>query len=196
MANIIFMDNFDSFTYNIVDDLRTMGHNVEIYRNHLSVDFFMDKLAATVNPILFLSPGPCYPKDAGSMLSVIKTALGKYPMIGVCLGHQAIIETYGGMIIPAEDYIHGETSYVEHDGQAMFANLPNPMSVARYHSLVGVDIPKNLTINGAVKNMAMSIRDDKNYVMGFQFHPESILTTDGYRLLGQSINWLEKFYQA
>lgn len=194
MANIIFMDNFDSFTYNIVDDLRTMGHNVEIYRNNLSTEFFLEKLAQTENPLLFLSPGPCYPKDAGSMLDVIKASIGKYPMIGICLGHQAIIETYGGKIIPADDYIHGETSSIQHDGQAMFNGLPNPMSVARYHSLVGVDIPKALTINASVNNMAMAVRDDKNYVMGFQFHPESILTTDGYCLLSQSIDWLLDFY--
>ncbi|GAA5103191.1 aminodeoxychorismate/anthranilate synthase component II [Wohlfahrtiimonas larvae] len=194
MANIIFMDNFDSFTYNIVDDLRTMGHNVEIYRNNLSTEFFLEKLAQTENPLLFLSPGPCYPKDAGSMLDVIKASIGKYPMIGVCLGHQAIIETYGGRIIPADDYIHGETSNIQHDGQAMFKGLPNPMSVARYHSLVGVNIPKALTINASVNNMAMAVRDDQNYVMGFQFHPESILTTDGYCLLSQSIDWLMDFY--
>ena len=194
MANIIFMDNFDSFTYNIVDDLRMMGHNVEIYRNNLSTEFFLEKLAQTENPLLFLSPGPCYPKDAGSMLDVIKASIGKYPMIGICLGHQAIIETYGGKIIPADDYIHGETSSIQHDGQAIFKGLPNPMSVARYHSLVGVDIPKALTINASVNNMAMAVRDDQNYVMGFQFHPESILTTDGYCLLSQSIDWLLDFY--
>ena len=194
MANIIFMDNFDSFTYNIVDDLRTMGHNVEIYRNNLSTEFFMEKLAQTENSLLFLSPGPCYPKDAGSMLDVIKASIGKYPMIGICLGHQAIIETYGGKIIPADDYIHGETSHIQHDGQAMFKDLPNPMGVARYHSLVGVEIPEALTINASVNNMAMAVRDDQNYVMGFQFHPESILTTDGYCLLSQSIDWLLDFY--
>lgn len=194
MANIIFMDNFDSFTYNIVDDLRTMGHNVEIYRNNLSTAFFMTMLAEIDDPILVLSPGPGYPKDAGSMLDVIKASIGLHPMIGICLGHQAIIETYGGKIIPADDYIHGETSHIQHDGQAMFKGLPNPMSVARYHSLVGVDIPKALTINASVNNMAMAVRDDKNYVMGFQFHPESILTTDGYCLLSQSIDWLLDFY--
>lgn len=195
MANIIFMDNFDSFAYNLVNDLRTMGHNVEIYRNDLSVDFFKEKLASTENPILFLSPGPCYPKDAGSLLNVIKDSIGKYPMIGVCLGHQAIIEAYGGKVVPANDYIHGETSYINHDGLEMYENLPNPMNVARYHSLVGIDLPENLTVNGKVGEMAMSIRDSANYVMGFQFHPESILTTDGYRLLEQSIEWLEKYYQ-
>lgn len=195
MANIIFMDNFDSFAYNLVNDLRTMGHNVEIYRNDLSVDFFKEKLASTENPILFLSPGPCYPKDAGSLLNVIKDSIGQYPMIGVCLGHQAIIEAYGGKVVPANDYIHGETSYINHDGLEMYENLPNPMNVARYHSLVGIDLPENLTVNGKVGEMAMSIRDSANYVMGFQFHPESILTTDGYRLLEQSIEWLEKYYQ-
>lgn len=195
MANIVFMDNFDSFAYNLVNDLRTMGHSVEIYRNDLPVEFFMEKLSATKNPILFLSPGPCYPKDAGSLLNVIKTSIGQYPMIGICLGHQAIIETYGGKIVPANDYIHGETSYVHHDGAEMYQGLPNPMNVARYHSLVGVDISESLTINGKVGDMAMSVRDNKNGVMGFQFHPESILTTDGYQLLEQSIVWLEKYYQ-
>lgn len=195
MANIIFMDNFDSFAYNLVNDLRTMGHTVEIYRNDLSKEFFLEKLAMTDDPILFLSPGPCYPKDAGSMLSVIEASIGHYPMIGVCLGHQAIIETYGGSIVPANDYIHGETSYVQHDGEKMYQHLPNPMNVARYHSLVGINIPEQLTVNGRVGDMAMSVRDDEHYVLGFQFHPESILTTEGYQLLEQSIDWLKEFYR-
>lgn len=194
MANIVFMDNFDSFTYNIVNDLRTMGHNVVIYRNDLSVDFFMEKLETLEKAILFLSPGPCYPKDAGSMLEVIARAKGHYPIMGICLGHQAIIESYGGTITASDDYLHGETSYITHDGLAMFANLPNPVQVARYHSLKGENIPDALVINAQVNNISMAVRDDVNYVVGLQFHPESILTTEGYQILEQSIEWLEAFY--
>ena len=147
MANILFIDNIDSFTYNLVDQLRSSKHHVTVYRNTLPADVIIEKLAQMQNPILFLSPGPGAPSGAGCMPELLKRLKGKLPIIGICLGHQAIVESYGGSIVPAGDILHGKASLIEHDGQAMFQGLPNPLPVARYHSLKGENIPKSLTIN-------------------------------------------------
>ena len=189
MANILFIDNVDSFTYNLVDQLRHNQHNVTIYRNTIPADVIIEKLSQMQNPILMLSPGPGTPSEAGSMPELLKRLKGKLPIIGICLGHQAIVESYGGMIVPAGDILHGKASLIEHDGQAMFKGLPNPLPVARYHSLKGENIPKTLTINAMCNNIVMAVRNDEDRVCGFQFHPESILTIQGVKLLEQTIEW-------
>ena len=189
MANILFIDNVDSFTYNLVDQLRHNQHNVTIYRNTIPADVIIEKLSHMQNPILMLSPGPGTPSEAGSMPELLKRLKGKLPIIGICLGHQAIVESYGGMIVPAGDILHGKASLIEHDGQAMFKGLPNPLPVARYHSLKGENIPKTLTINAMCNNIVMAVRNDEDRVCGFQFHPESILTIQGVKLLEQTIEW-------
>lgn len=112
---------------------------------------------------------------------------GKLPIIGICLGHQAIVEAYGGYVGQAGEILHGKASSIEHDGQAMFAGLANPLPVARYHSLVGSNVPAGLTINAHFNGMVMAVRHDADRVCGFQFHPESILTTQGARLLEQTL---------
>lgn len=189
MANILFLDNVDSFTYNLVDQLRHNQHNVTIYRNTIPADVIIEKLSQMQNPILMLSPGPGAPSEAGSMPELLKRLKGKLPIIGICLGHQAIVESYGGMIVPAGDILHGKASLIEHDGQAMFKELPNPLPVARYHSLKGENIPKTLTVNAMCNNIVMAVRNDQDRVCGFQFHPESILTIQGVKLLEQTIEW-------
>lgn len=189
MANILFLDNVDSFTYNLVDQLRHNQHNVTIYRNTIPADVIIEKLSQMQNPILMLSPGPGAPSEAGSMPELLKRLKGKLPIIGICLGHQAIVESYGGMIVPAGDILHGKASLIEHDGQAMFKDLPNPLPVARYHSLKGENIPKTLTVNAMCNNIVMAVRNDQDRVCGFQFHPESILTIQGVKLLEQTIAW-------
>ncbi|MCX8660676.1 bifunctional anthranilate synthase glutamate amidotransferase component TrpG/anthranilate phosphoribosyltransferase TrpD [Gilliamella sp. B2772] len=189
MANILFLDNVDSFTYNLVDQLRHNQHNVTIYRNTIPADVIIEKLSQIQNPILMLSPGPGAPSEAGSMPELLKRLKGKLPIIGICLGHQAIVESYGGMIVPAGDILHGKASLIEHDGQAMFKDLPNPLPVARYHSLKGENIPKTLTVNAMCNNIVMAVRNDQDRVCGFQFHPESILTIQGVKLLEQTIEW-------
>src|SRR5699024_9643545 len=110
-------------------------------------------------------------------------AKGKFPIIGICLGHQAIVEAYGGKVIAAGEILHGQSSLIEHDQQAMFHGLPTPLPVARYHSLVTADIPADLVVNASYHDMVMAIRHDQHRICGFQFHPESILTADGARLL-------------
>ncbi|RNM03887.1 glutamine amidotransferase [Dickeya undicola] len=189
MADILLLDNIDSFTYNLVDQLRASGHNVVVYRNQLPADVIIDRLQHMEKPVLMLSPGPGTPSEAGCMPTLLQRLRGQLPIIGICLGHQAIVEAYGGHVGQAGEILHGKASSIEHDGQAMFSNLPNPLPVARYHSLVGSNIPAELVINASFNGMVMAVRHDKHRVCGFQFHPESILTTHGARLLNQTLDW-------
>ena len=189
MADILLLDNFDSFTYNLVDQLRTFGHRVMVYRNSLPVEPLLEQLRSMENPVLMLSPGPGAPADAGSMPALLAAVRGKVPVIGICLGHQAIVESYGGTVGQAGEILHGKASAISHDGQEMFSGLPDPLPVARYHSLVGSNIPPDLTVNATFNGMVMAIRHDEDKVCGFQFHPESILTTRGATLLEQTLSW-------
>ncbi|MGL4858657.1 MAG: glutamine amidotransferase-related protein [Enterobacteriaceae bacterium] len=189
MATILLLDNFDSFTYNLVDLMRSQGHQVVIYRNHHPVSLLEQQLAQMKNPLLLLSPGPGTPAQAGCMPQLLKRMRGKVPVIGICLGHQAIIEACGGKIVPAGTIVHGKTSFISHDGCAMFAGLPSPLQVARYHSLTGENIAEPLVVNASCDGIVMAVRNDNEKLCGFQFHPESILTTYGSRLLEQTIHW-------
>lgn len=210
MADILLLDNIDSFTWNLVDQLRASGHSVVVYRNHVPAQTLIERLATMDNPVLMLSPGPGAPSEAGCMPELLTRLRGKLPIIGICLGHQAIVEAYGGYVGQAGEILHGKASSIEHDNQAMFTGLPNPLPVARYHSLVGSNIPAGLTVNASFNGMVMAVRHDADRVVGFQFHPESILTSHGARLLEQTLEWalkkqepantlqpiLEKLYQA
>ncbi|UJR54418.1 glutamine amidotransferase [Dickeya zeae MS1] len=189
MADILLLDNIDSFTYNLVDQLRASGHNVVVYRNQLPADVIIERLQQMEKPVLMLSPGPGTPAEAGCMPVLLQRLRGQLPIIGICLGHQAIVEAYGGHVGQAGEILHGKASSVEHDGQAMFTGLPSPLPVARYHSLVGSNIPAELVINASFNGMVMAVRHDEHRVCGFQFHPESILTTQGARLLNQTLDW-------
>ncbi len=189
MADILLLDNVDSFTYNLVDQLRANGHHVVIYRNQVPAHTIIDRISQLENPILMLSPGPGAPSEAGCMPELLQRLRGKLPIIGICLGHQAIIEAWGGYVGQAGEILHGKASAIVHDGEAMFAGLPSPLPVARYHSLVGSNIPASLTVSAHFNDMVMAVRNDEERVCGFQFHPESILTTQGARLLEQTLTW-------
>ncbi|TPG62498.1 anthranilate synthase component II [Ewingella americana] len=189
MADILLIDNVDSFTYNLVDQLRSSGHNVVIYRNQIPADVILEKLSQLEKPVLMLSPGPGTPSEAGCMPELLKRLRGQLPIIGICLGHQAIVETYGGYVGQAGEILHGKASSITHDNEGMFAGMNNPLPVARYHSLVGSQIPDGLTVNARYGEMVMAVRHDKDRVCGFQFHPESILTSQGARLLEQTLAW-------
>ncbi|SBT81897.1 Anthranilate synthase component 2 [secondary endosymbiont of Trabutina mannipara] len=189
MADILLLDNIDSFTYNLVDQLRASNHRVIIYRNNLPTFFIIKEILKIKNPILILSPGPGIPSQAGCMLELLTKLRGKLPIIGICLGHQAIILSYGGYIVQADEIIHGKASLINHDNQDMFAGMSNPLLVARYHSFIGKDIPSSLTINANYNNIVMAIRNNNDRICGFQFHPESILTTQGTHLLNNTILW-------
>lgn len=189
MADILLLDNVDSFTYNLVDQLRASGHQVVIYRNQIAADIIVDRLSQMAQPVLMLSPGPGTPANAGCMPELLQRLRGQMPIIGICLGHQAIVEAYGGHVGQAGEILHGKASAITHDGEGMFAGMPNPLPVARYHSLVGSHIPAELVVNAHFGDMVMAVRHDRHRVCGFQFHPESILTTHGARLLEQTLAW-------
>lgn len=188
---IYLLDNFDSFTYNLVDQFRSLGYEVIIYRNDVDADFIADKLLNETQPAaLVLSPGPGAPHEAGSLMALIANVAGKVPMLGICLGHQALIEHYGGKVERAKQVVHGKASPTEHNGKGIFANLPSPLPVARYHSLVATQVPDCLEIIATTEDMPMAIIHQQDNAVGFQFHPESILTTLGSQLLVQSLDYL------
>jgi anthranilate synthase/aminodeoxychorismate synthase-like glutamine amidotransferase len=195
MADILLLDNLDSFTYNLVEQLRNKNNNVLIYRNNVDIKIILNSINKIKNPILMLSPGPSTPKNAGCMLNLINEVKGKIPIVGICLGHQAIVEAYGGIIGYAGEIFHGRASLINHDGLEMFEGLPQPLPVARYHSLICNKIPKNFIINSYFNDMIMSVRNNLDYVCGFQFHPESILTTSGALLLEKIIDWASSKYK-
>ncbi|MFT7681997.1 aminodeoxychorismate/anthranilate synthase component II [Moritella dasanensis] len=191
MSNTLFLlDNFDSFTYNLVDQFRSLGHDVKIYRNSISAEAIKQQIDACENdPIVVLSPGPGNPSEAGCLLELIRLCRGQYPMIGICLGHQALVQQYGGVVGRAEEIMHGKASSINHDGQLMFAGLSQPLPVARYHSLVATEVPSSLTVNAEFNGMPMAIIQPEDKVIGFQFHPESILTSEGAELLKNTLAW-------
>jgi anthranilate synthase component 2 len=189
MADIVFVDNFDSFTYNLVDQFRSLGHRVTIYRNHIAAEVIAEAVNKLEQPVVVLSPGPGAPSEAGCMPALIQLLKGKVPMIGICLGHQAIVEAYGGTVAGAGEIIHGKVSMMEHQGHTVYQGLPSPLAIARYHSLVATEVPEVLTITAEVNGLVMSVAQERDKVVGFQFHPESIMTTYGATLLENSIEW-------
>ena len=188
MDNIFLLDNFDSFTYNLVDQFRALGYPVRVYRNSVPASHIMSEIAACDgNGILVLSPGPGAPHEAGCLLELIRLARGTMPILGICLGHQALCQAYGGHVGAAGEIIHGKRSFIEHNGQGPFADLPMPLAVARYHSLVATYVPAALTVTAHYNGMTMAIEHLTDRVLGFQFHPESIMTPQGARLLMQAL---------
>ena len=189
MAHIVLLDNFDSFTYNLVDQFRSLGYPVTIYRNSLSATAFEEAVNKLEKPVVVLSPGPGAPSEAGCMPEVIQRLKGKVPMIGICLGHQAIVEAYDGSVAGAGEIVHGKSAMMNHNQHAIFDGLPNPLSIARYHSLVATKVTDQLTITATVDDLVMAVIQEEDKVCGFQFHPESILTTQGADLLINTLNW-------
>ncbi|MGC9422634.1 aminodeoxychorismate/anthranilate synthase component II [Vibrio sp.] len=190
MANIIFIDNFDSFTYNLVDQFRSLGHQVTIYRNHIAATVIEQAIQQFDNPVLVLSPGPGAPSQAGAMPNILQGLKGKVPMIGICLGHQAIVEAYGGIVSGADEIVHGKISMMKHHQHPIYQGLASPLAIARYHSLVATQVPECLTVTAQVDGLVMSVVHEQDKVCGFQFHPESIMTTQGATLLKNAINWV------
>ncbi|MFC1235799.1 aminodeoxychorismate/anthranilate synthase component II [Vibrio sp. F74] len=189
MANLVFIDNFDSFTYNLVDQFRSLGHHVTIYRNNIAATTIENAVAQLDNPVIILSPGPGAPSDAGSMPELLQLMKGKVPIIGICLGHQAIVEAYGGTVEGAGEIVHGKVSMMEHQNHKVYQGLPSPLAVARYHSLVATSVPEDLMITAQVNGLVMSVVHEQDRLCGYQFHPESIMTTYGATLLANSIQW-------
>ncbi|HEX4997161.1 MAG TPA: aminodeoxychorismate/anthranilate synthase component II [Terriglobia bacterium] len=178
---ILVIDNYDSFTYNLVQYLGEMGQDLRIFRND---KITLDEIAALKPDRIVISPGPGAPKDAGVSESLIERFHRSIPILGVCLGHQAIGEVFGGSIVRAPTLMHGKTSQIFHDGRSVFKDLPQGFLATRYHSLMVTDIPDCLEISARTSDdVVMGLRHREYPVEGIQFHPESIMTDVGKQLL-------------
>jgi anthranilate synthase component 2 len=180
---IAVIDNYDSFTYNLVQYLGTLGATVEVYRNDALT---ADALAAKSPEGLLISPGPGEPRDAGISEAAIRKLAGRVPVLGVCLGHQALAEVYGGKVVRAQRLMHGKTSPILHRGRGLFAGLDNPFEATRYHSLIVEKdgLPESLeAIAWTPEGELMGIKHRDHETWGVQFHPESVLTAQGLRLI-------------
>ena len=180
---VLLIDNYDSFTYNLVQSFLVLGARVEVFRN----DQISIQEAQSLNPThLVISPAPGRPDDAGVSLQMIAAFEGQLPILGVCLGHQSLVQHFGGKIISAARLMHGKTSQIEHDGQSLFTGLSQPCEVGRYHSLA-VDrelIPEMLEVTSRTTGgEIMGVRHKRLPIEGVQFHPESVLTPEGDKLL-------------
>jgi para-aminobenzoate synthetase component II len=187
VTRILVVDNYDSFVFNLVQYLQQLGAECVVRRNDAISTDEVDDLS--VDGIL-LSPGPGTPHDAGVTEDMVRWGAGRMPILGVCLGHQAIAEVYGGVVDRAEELLHGRTSEVEHAGAGVLAGLPDPFTATRYHSLAVVDgtLPAELEVTArTVGGVIMGVKHREYAVEGVQFHPESVLTQGGHRLLA---NWL------
>jgi para-aminobenzoate synthetase component II len=186
---ILMIDNYDSFTYNLVQYLGEMGEELKVIRNDQTTIKGIEDLKPQ---FLMISPGPCSPNEAGISLEAIENFAGKTPVFGVCLGHQSIAQVFGGEVVRAERLMHGKTSMVYHDGKTIFAELENPFPAARYHSLIVKkdSLPACLEVSAwTEEGEIMAIRHKTLPVEGVQFHPESILTTSGKQLLRNFISF-------
>ena len=180
---ILLLDNYDSFTYNLAQYLGQMGQELEIRRND---QVTLDEIQDLRPERIVISPGPCTPKEAGISVPLIQRFAGKIPILGVCLGHQAIGAAFGGRVIRAQKIMHGKTSEIQHDGKTIFWDLPQQFVATRYHSLIveRKSLPGTLEISAETADgTIMGLRHRKLRVEGVQFHPESILTSAGFRLL-------------
>ena len=192
--NVLFIDNFDSFTFNLVDELRKREAEVEIWRNDITAaDAFAHAMWMDAPRLIVLSPGPSTPAEAGCCLELIALASGRIPLFGVCLGHQAIVQAFGGTVERAADVMHGKTSLVEHQRGGIFRDLPSPLRVGRYHSLVAGKIPRSLRATATTGPYVMAVEHESEPVIGVQFHPESILTPDGGAILDRVVDWAREW---
>ena len=187
---VFVLDSYDSFTYNLVQYLGELGADVEVYRND---ELTVEQVEALKPDRILLSPGPCTPREAGILVPLIQHMAGKVPILGVCLGHQAIGEAFGGQVVRARQLMHGKTSPVDHDGKGIFTGLPTPLTCTRYHSLIVEEesLPAELAVtartptngSGPVGSVIMGLRHRTLPIEGVQFHPESVLTEGGRQMI-------------
>ena len=180
---LLLIDNYDSFTYNLVQAFLVLGADVHVYRNDAMT---VDEALAFAPSHLCISPGPGTPYDAGVSMDMIRAFAGRLPVLGVCLGHQSIVEVFGGKVVRAGRLMHGKTSMIQHDGNTLFEGLPQPCEVGRYHSLIAAPetLPPELEVSArTAEGEIMGVRHRTLMVEGVQFHPESILTPDGPALM-------------
>jgi len=185
---ILVIDNYDSFTYNLVQYLGELGADLHVVRNDALT---VDQIRALRPERIIISPGPCTPNEAGVSLEVIRQLGQSTPILGVCLGHQSIGQAYGGTVVRAPYLMHGKVSLIEHDGTGLFEGIPSPMTATRYHSLIvrREDLPQSLEVTAQTDDgLIMALRHKEHPVIGVQFHPESILTQGGKRLLANFLS--------
>jgi anthranilate synthase/aminodeoxychorismate synthase-like glutamine amidotransferase len=185
---VFVLDNYDSFTYNLVQYLGELGAKVEVCRND---EISIGEIETLGPERIVVSPGPCTPQDAGISIELIRHFAGKVPVLGVCLGHQALGAAFGGEVLRAKSLMHGKTSQVEHDGKTIFRGLDSPMTATRYHSLIVSEkgLPDELEVSAWTRDrdgtrVIMGLRHKRFSVEGVQFHPESVLTSEGKKLVG------------
>ncbi len=180
---ILLLDNYDSFTYNLAQYLGQLGQTLAVRRND---EITLDEIDRMRPERIIISPGPCTPREAGLSVPIVQRFAGKIPILGVCLGHQAIGDAFGGKIVRAKKIMHGKTSKIHHDGKTVFRDLPQDFEATRYHSLIVErrSLPRCLEISAETADgVIMGLRHRKFPVEGVQFHPESVLTADGFHLL-------------
>jgi anthranilate synthase/aminodeoxychorismate synthase-like glutamine amidotransferase len=180
---ILLLDNYDSFTYNLAQYLGELGCTLEVHRND---KITVEQIARRKPERIVISPGPCTPQEAGISVELIQKLAGKFPILGVCLGHQAIGAAFGGKIIRAPKLFHGKTSEIKHDGKGIFRSVPNPLTATRYHSLIveRKSLPRELVVTAETHDgIIMGLRHRQYKVEGVQFHPESVLTESGKQIL-------------
>lgn len=197
---IVLIDNQDSFAYNLVDELRLLGYPLVIYRNHIGSDIVKADLSNYQGPqLVCLSPGPGHPTQAGNLLDLIDFCRGQIPMLGICLGFQALLHDAGARVDRCGEVVHGKTAVIQCLPHPIFAGLPSNLPVARYHSLSGYDLPEAVAViadypapqpTATQDNIPMAAWFAEHIALGFQFHPESIMTTYGSQLIKQSIDYL------
>ena len=180
---LLLIDNYDSFTYNLVQAFLLLGAEVEVFRNDAITT--VDALARRPSHVV-ISPGPGTPRDAGVSMDMVRAFAGRVPILGVCLGHQSLVEVFGGQVVRAGRLMHGKTSPVVHDGRGVFAGLPQPLQAGRYHSLIAepASMPDELEVSArTAEGEIMGVRHRRLAIEGVQFHPESVLTPDGPALM-------------
>ena len=189
---ILMIDNYDSFTYNLVQYLKCLNEDVLVYRND---EISLEEIEKLNPDMIVLSPGPCTPKEAGICRDVVSTFKGQFPILGICLGHQTIGDVFGSNIVRAKEPVHGKVHSIKHKGNGVFKNLPNPLKVTRYHSLVieRETLPNCLEITAETADgEIMGIRHKDYLIEGVQFHPEAILTERGMDILQNFLNEAKK----
>jgi len=192
---IILIDNFDSFTYNLVNQLRQLVRELKVFRNNTNLELLINnEFSNNAKKIIVISPGPGDPTSAGITLGLIEQFKGSIPILGICLGHQAIIQSYTGKIGAAKNICHGKACDIELENgeREIFGSLASPFRAARYHSLAATNIPNNLKIIAKCDDEVMAVKHIRHKVLGFQFHPESILTPKGKELMRNALVWLSK----
>ena len=189
IANVLMVDNHDSFTFSIVEALERLGAKVRTVSHEIDAEVALD-LARATQSLILLSPGPGLPEDAGCCVQLTRLARGDVPLLGVCLGHQVIVLEGGGKVVRAPEPAHAKVSVIEHDGQGPFEGLPSPIRIGRYHSLGTPNPPSRFRVHARIGEMAMAISDLKARQVGLQFHPESVLTPMGHRILANALRMI------